>query len=381
MKIPAYRLRSAKKLHAFGDRVEDIPLLGERLEDFQKRALAAAGFDLRGDVESLESAPQGSLVYAEDLVVTEALLRKIAARWAEFLKGARSLRFGLKDNEFNRTYVLPHEEGPSGGQQLFPLFAKLTQSSSFPDEILAQEVIPFGLPIPKQMVKEGYLHYPLCEEWMSRMASPFHVLQANLALNSSRGFSVIRRVPEFLRRRLLSMGTKDFYRGLGRLNRIGKNCRIHPTALLEGAVIGDNVTIGAYAVVRMSHVGAGTHIEDQACVRYSVLGEGNFIAQGNHVHLCLSYSDAFLIHGPYQFSVFGASTAVMAVINCDVRLDEATIKIPTDVGVLDSRLGLMGVAYGHRAKVGGGNIIAPGRIVPNDWREAPPDFIRMEFGP
>ena len=379
MKIPAYRLRSAKKLHAFGDPVEDIPLLGERLEDFQRRVLTAAGFEFRGDVDHYSHASLGSLVFGDDLVVTEALLRQVAARWPTFLKNAESLRFGLADNEFNRAYVLAHEAGPFSGRYTFPFFAKFAAHENFRDETLTQEIIPFGLPIPKQMVKEGYLHYPLCDEWMSRMASPFHVLQANLALNSSRGFTVTRRLPEFLRRRLLSMGTKDFYRGLKRLNRIGKNCRIHPTAVLEGAVIGDNVTIGAYAVVRMSHVGAGSHIEDQACVRYSVLGQNNFIAQGNHVHLCLSYDDAFLIHGPYQFSVFGASTAVMAVINCDIRLDELTIKIPTDVGVIDSRLGLMGVAYGHRSKVGGGNIIAPGRIVPNDWREAPPDFIRMEF--
>ena len=40
---------------------------------------------------------------------------------------------------------------------------------------------------------------------------------------------------------------------------------------------------------------------------------------------------------------------------------------------------LLGVAYGHRSKVAGGNIVAPGRVVPNSCQIPPPKTILMKF--
>jgi len=56
---------------------------------------------------------------------------------------------------------------------------------------------------------------------------------------------------------------------------VGKNCKIHPTAVIEdGAIIGDNVTIGANSVVRSgSEIGDNTYI---GCC--SVVGEDGFQA-------------------------------------------------------------------------------------------------------
>jgi NDP-sugar pyrophosphorylase family protein len=166
---------------------------------------------------------------------------------------------------------------------------------------------------------------------------------------------------------------------LRKLNRIGKNCRIHPTAVIEASVIGDNVSIGAYAVVRFSRLGNGCVLSDQVTVINSVLGENNYIANSNFLGFNLLFNNVFLIHGPYQFSVFGNHAAAFAIINCDIRLDQENIKIPTDAGVLDSKQKLLGIAYGHHSKAGGGNIIAAGRIVPNHFKINPPDNIIMKF--
>lgn len=56
---------------------------------------------------------------------------------------------------------------------------------------------------------------------------------------------------------------------------VGKNCKIHPTAVIEdGAIIGDNVTIGANSVVNEGvEIGANTYIG--SC---SVIGEDGFQA-------------------------------------------------------------------------------------------------------
>jgi NDP-sugar pyrophosphorylase family protein len=171
-----------------------------------------------------------------------------------------------------------------------------------------------------------------------------------------------------------------YVRALRSLNRRGRNCHVHPTAVLENAVLEDDVIVGAHTTIRHSYVGAGSTIDDHAFVVHSVLGRRNVVASGNHVNLCMTYDDVFLIHGPYQFSIFGRSSAVFAVINCDIRLDQKTIAIPTDVGMIDSKQPLLGIAYGHHAKVGGGNIIAAGRIVPNHKVIAPPPTIILKVG-
>ena len=56
-------------------------------------------------------------------------------------------------------------------------------------------------------------------------------------------------------------------------------------------------------------------------------------------------------------------------------MDQKTITIRGPNGGLDSQQYLLGVAYGHRAKMAGGNIVAPGQVVPNDHVQLPPDFI------
>lgn len=105
-------------------------------------------------------------------------------------------------------------------------------------------------------------------------------------------------------------------------------------------------------MVRLSILGDNTYVGDSAVVNYSVLGRDNYVMTGNHLQFSLTYESVFTIHGPYQFSIFGRNTAVFATINCDIRLDEKTIAIPTQNGIVDSQQHLLGIAYGHEAKVG-----------------------------
>ena len=59
-----------------------------------------------------------------------------------------------------------------------------------------------------------------------------------------------------------------------KLGRRGKRCRIHPSAVVEGCWLEDDVEIGANAVVRGCVIGHGVIIEDLAMVEFSVLDAG-----------------------------------------------------------------------------------------------------------
>ena len=128
-----------------------------------------------------------------------------------------------------------------------------------------------------------------------------------------------------------------------------------------------------------SYIQKGSVIADNVSVINCVLGEKTHISNSNYVNSILTYEEVFLIHGPYQFSVFGYKSSCFAVINCDIRLDEKTIKIPSSKGIIDSDQRILGIAYGHKSKTGGGNIIAAGRIVPNYKIITPPDNIILNF--
>ncbi len=367
----AYRLRTNNKLFGFGDNYSDLPIVGIPLAEQQRQALQAAGAQLADVRNESEISEDNYLIFDEHLMFTRKAVEYVlgAARQAD-----RSMRFCLQDNTLNRRFVLP-SSADADEYLRFPFYYRHDNATDYEDHVIPQRIFDSWAYVPKQIVPNGIYHLDQCDTMLASLDTPFHLLQANMYMNMARCLW-LRKLAVWPRsKHLPHFNSRMYFRGLRLLNRFGKRCKIHRTAVVEGAVLGDDVTIGAHAVVRLSTIGNGTTIDDQASVTYSVLGKDNFIANKNHVAFSMSYDDVFLIHGPYQYSVFGEGSSVFATINCDVRMDQKTIRIRGPNGGLDSQQHLLGVAYGHRAKMAGGNIVAPGQVVPNDHVQLPPDFI------
>lgn len=372
------RIISNKKLHAFGDKIADVPVLFGTLGQFQEEVCERFGLYLRdvSDGHLVDDEAEEFLEFDESLVFSEGFLAGVL----KLIKGGsftQNVQFSIADQESLQRFSLPVTNGQTNW--LFPFYyRKKGASQTVVMEITGREY-PFKLSVPKQIVPIGYYSTNQSEVFAAEIISPFHLLQANIGLNMNRSIAVQKFLPKFLYHRFAQPFGRMANWGLKWMNRKGKNCKIHPTAVIEGCIIGNNVTIGANAVVRLSIIGDNTYIGDTAVVNYSVLGSGNYVMTGNHLQFCLTFESVFTIHGPYQFSIFGRNTAVFATINCDIRLDEKTISIPTERGIIDSKQQLLGIAYGHKSKVGASNIIAAGRIVPNGLVLNPPDFIHLKF--
>lgn len=370
-----YRLAQNTKLHSFGDRIGQVPIMGQNLRGVQDKYVQAfdgAIIDIQEKSEITHK--DGYFLFEENIFFTLPFL-KSCIKLAKSRK--KNIQFCLKRNSFNERFVLPTTLDTDDFHQLnfhFHLGSDVEEKA-----VIEQVVYEYKTQIPDQIIKGGFYNMDQCNTFAVHIISPFHLLFANLGLNLARSVKFQSKIPDFLRKKFGQQDGKWFYRGLKRLNKIGKNCKIHPTALIEGSLLGDNVTVGAYSVVRMSTLESECLVSENVSVINSVLGKKTFIANSNYINSCLTYPEVFLIHGPYQFSVFGKKSACFAIINCDFRLDQETIKIPTSQGILDSQQPLLGVAYGHRSKAGGGNIIAAGRIVPNDLHINPPDNILLNF--
>ena len=370
-----YRIVHNETLHSFGDKIGAVPVCGKRLIDCQNESVLAVGGEII-DVNNSEEIDktQAHFVFDENVFFTAEFLK--ACLIAVSIK-EDNLQFCLRRNTFNERYVLPCNQDTEEYHVLELYYYQVEGQIEFIP--IEQELFEHVTVLPSQIIRDRQFHMDQCDVFACNVISPFHLLFINLAMNLKRTIPLQKKVPKFLRNRFGQTGGKWFYRGLKRINKIGKNCTIHPTALIEGSVIGNNVTIGANSIVRLSMLGSNCYVSDNVSVVNSILGDRTYIANSNYINSCLTFDEVFLIHGPYQISVFGENSACFAVINCDIRLDQKNIKIPTSQGMLDSNQEFLGVAYGHRSKTGGGNIIAAGRIVPNDLHITPPDNIILNF--
>ena len=98
----------------------------------------------------------------------------------------------------------------------------------------------------------------------------------------SSGVGIEKRLEEDLKFKIKVLG-KALYEGrqvleCSELVQIGKNCTIDPKAVIHGpTIIGDNVTIGAGAVVENSIIGNKVNISQDVQVMLSVVGDGTFL--------------------------------------------------------------------------------------------------------
>lgn len=371
-----YRIKNNSTLHSFGDEIGDCPILGEKLSTHQQSYIQQRKGQIIDVSNRAEIQEKGDyFFFDQDLFFSESFLTaalKIAS------EKKCNIQFCLAKNTFNERWSLPNSSNQNEHHE-YGFYYHHSASDSYEKVVLTQKIYEHIQHMPEQIIHGGIYHADQCETFAIHLISPFHLMMANLAMNLARTVKFQEKIPAFLRNRFGKAKGKWFYRGLKRMNQIGKNCLIHPTAIIEGSIIGDNTIIGANSIVRLSHLESNCYVSDNVSVINSVLGEKTFIANSNYINSCLTYPEAFLIHGPYQISVIGKNAACFAVINCDIRLDQKNIKISTSNGILDSGQPFLGVAYGHRSKTGGGNIIAAGRIVPNDLHVNPPDNIILSF--
>ncbi|MEE9326554.1 MAG: hypothetical protein V3U71_04605 [Cocleimonas sp.] len=147
-------------------------------------------------------------------------------------------------------------------------------------------------------------------------------------------------------------------------NHIHKTADIHPTAVIEGSVIGEGCRVGAHCVVRFSVLGEHVQLHDGAKVEYSCVDDHSWLMHDLVLYRSLVESHVFLIHGPYQFSYFQKQSGAFASIMMDYRSDNKPIRIGTEQGVKDYKGRFLGALLKERSKVFGGTLTTPGITIP-----------------
>ncbi len=152
--------------------------------------------------------------------------------------------------------------------------------------------------------------------------------------------------------------------------KVGRNCQIDPTAVIHGpTTIGDNVTIGANAVIDNSIIGDNVNISQGCQVMLSVVGDGTFLPFRASLFMTTIMENSLVAQNTcLQMSVIGRNTFIGAGSTwTDFNLLSSSIKARDGNGHLrSSNRPVLGGCVGHNCRIGAGMIIYPARTIESD---------------
>ena len=350
---------TGRRIQPFDDPIGETPILNRPLSWWQSRALDEAG------LTRIEQPRPPCLVLPDTFLATGATLRAFIERAAgrdAVLVLARS-SFGTATARV-QPGVIEVEQGWRfeairflSNQHVDPVDVVIDPQEQVvefptPRSYLGTETLSMGVPLMPVMT----LHH-----WV-------HILWANQVM----GGVLMRATPpwRWVLRVLCAViraRSVNKWKVLAKLNRMGRGCDIHPTAVVEGCNLGDNVSVGPYARVLLSTLGDGVTIMPAAQIDLSVLGEGSAVSEQCVLRFSVVYPRAIVSQFLMQQCVLGRDViTTKGSVSIDLNFDQE-IKVALDGKLHLTGLHFLGSAFGHRSRIGTGFFMACGRSVPNDY--------------
>lgn len=152
---------------------------------------------------------------------------------------------------------------------------------------------------------------------------------------------------------------------------IGTGCSIDPTAIIRGPVkIGNNVSIGAGAIIDNCTLGNSVNIDAGCMLFQSTVGDGSFLPFRAALYLTAVMEDVIVAQNTcLQMCVVGRNTFVGAGSTfTDFNMfGNFPIRATNRYGELeDVGQAVLGGAVGHNCRIGAGMVIMPGRMIESD---------------
>lgn len=248
--------------------------------------------------------------------------------------------------------------------------------------------VPEPLFVPTDTIEAGYYHVPTYMAYeqgdlvfqvprrsLIAIDSWVHIFIADVVYGLfTRGAQFEQRLDEDILFKLGILVTA-MYEGKQVLDcsevvRIGRNCTIDPSAVIHGpTTIGDNVTIGAGAVIENCLIGDNVNVGQGCQLMLSVVGDGAFLPFRAALFMTTIMDNSMVAQNScLQMCVLGRNSFIGAGCTfTDYNL------LPSPIRALDGdgKLGVanrpvLGGCVGHNCRIGAGMTIFPARTIESD---------------
>jgi len=379
-------LQEPKLIHPFNEAARDLRLQNKPLWLHQRDVLTPY-VSHEVEIEPNKSLPDSKdecIVYRDNLYFDAPFINLFISEARKQNKACR-LALSINDSAF-REHALP----------LATSYTKIAGDTSENDIYMAdlwyyprgieKNVAP--LVIDLQSSEAGYYHIP------TYMASdqgdlvfqvPLHSL---IAIDSwvhifiadvvfglfGRAVRTQKRLDSDLAFKLQVLG-KSLYEGKhllssSKLVTIGRNCTIHPGAMIFGPTsIGDNVNIDAGVVIENCIIGDNCNISQGCQLMLSVVGDGAFLPFRSSLFMTTFMDNSMVAQNTcLQMCVIGRNTFVGAGSTfTDFNVLPSRLKAIDGHGELaDANREVLGGCVGHNCRLGSGMIIFPARTIESD---------------
>jgi len=369
-----------RNIHPFNEPARDLRIQNKPLWLIHRDVLAPYTKRERELLpeEPLPNFTGSAIVYKENLFFDSAF---IEAFLDEAQKHDHPSRAALSENDLAfREHALPLSHSYQKQGDLY-----LTDLWYYPDG-LSENVQPLAIDLLPRDV--GYYHVPTYMATESGDLT-FHVpLRSIIAIDSWTHifiadvvFGLFARGARFEDRLerdpLFKLGilANAMYEGVQVLEssaivKIGRNCVIDPSAIIHGpATIGDNVTIGAGAVIENCIIGDYVNVSQGCQVMLSVVGDGAFLPFRASMFMTTFMDNSMVAQNTcLQMCVIGRNTFIGAGSTfTDFNLIPAPLKaLDAEGELLDANRPVLGGCVGHNCRLGSGMIFFPARTIESD---------------
>lgn len=361
--MKAWIVPSGISIEPFGHGPDQVPVLTKPWGQRRTEYLARCG------ITEFTSAPlpgEELLVIRDDVIFSQRYLELFlkSAR-----KGQRAVSAGLGKCQF-LTENLPLQEDTTETEDgvgfMMAYFPKgegdLTESR--PILCVPAEELLFPIRFPPQYFGTEVVQVPVCASRIMHVQHWIHIQRVNQAAMLGYHVEQWQKHKLWYLGRVLLAHSVNKYKVMARLNRKGKKCDIHPSAIIEGSVIGNNVKIGAGAIVRLSVLADGVQIADSTHVELCLLSPGATVHKGGKLAFCTLYPNAVTAIELLHYSVLGERCILnTGSFVLDLNFKEE-IKVMTSRGLQSCGSRYIGCAVGADVVLGAGTWIASGRAIP-----------------
>jgi len=328
--------------------------------------------------DRLQPVREPALVYRDNLFFDEAYIRAFITE-ARRQKRAVRAAFSADDPAFHE-HALPLSISytPAGSLFLADLWfypnGPVADAEPLVIDLQSREIGYYH--VPTYMADQsGDLGFQVPLRSLIAIDSWVHVFIADTVFGQfGRGARFEKRLKEDLWFKLGIIG-RAVYEGrqlleCSELVKVGKNCVIDPSATIHGpTTIGDNVTIGAGAVVENSLIGSNVNISQDVQVMLSVVGDGTFLPFRSALFMTTIMENSMVAQNTcLQMCVIGRNTFVGAGNTwTDYNLIPVPIRARDGQGRLSpSNRPVIGGCVGHNCRIGSGLTIYPARTIESD---------------